>query len=217
MLVDRIQHLDPMTRFGSIATMFAVLSLIAVAAGAEEVGGEARVIDGKTLEVAGQRFRLFGVDTPDLARTCRWPDKVIPCGKGAKTAMMDLVAQTRVVCTPQGGTRAGVRLARRRAGGFDLGGNMVHMGWALAYRPETDIYAADRGQDQAGPPWPVERPVHAALGVAPGPLRDRDAARNGGETRSPVPTHGHSCYNSPSQAVIGVKTLYGTTGNHPCR
>ena len=121
-----------MTRFGSIATIFAVLSLIAVAAWAGDVGGEARVIDGKTLEVAGHRFRLFGVDAPDLAQTCRWPNKVIPCGKVSKTAMMDLVAQTRVVCTPQGGTRAGVRLARRRAGGFDLGGNMVHTGWALA-------------------------------------------------------------------------------------
>ena len=156
-----------MMRFGSIATVFAALSLIAVAAWAGDVGGEARVIDGKTLEVAGQRFRLFGVDAPDLDQTCRWPNKVIPCGKVSKTAMMDLVAHTRVVCTPQDGTRAGVRLARCRAGGFDLGGNMVHTGWALAYRPETDMYAATEAKAKQArrglwkgrftPPWEWRR------------------------------------------------------------
>ena len=156
-----------MKRLGSIASMFAMLSLIAVQAWAGDVGGEARVIDGKTLEVAGQRFRLFGVDAPDLAQTCRWHNKVIPGGKISKTAMMDLVAQTRVVCTPQEGTRAGVGLARCRAGGFDLGGNMVHTGWALAYRPETDIYAATEAKAKKAhrglwkgrftPPWEWRR------------------------------------------------------------
>jgi endonuclease YncB( thermonuclease family) len=33
-----------------------------------------------TLEVQGQRLRLFGIDAPDLKQTCRWPNKVIPCG-----------------------------------------------------------------------------------------------------------------------------------------
>ena len=107
---------------------------------AQDISGDARVIDGMTLEVQGQRLRLFGIDAPDLKQTCRWPNKVIPCGQVSKTAMMDLVAQTPVVCTALDQKRTGVRLARCRAGGFDIGANMVHTGWALAFRPESVAY-----------------------------------------------------------------------------
>ena len=53
---------------------------------------------------------------------------------------MDLVAQTRVVCSALDQKRADVRLSRCRAGGFDIAANMVHTGWALAYRPESTAY-----------------------------------------------------------------------------
>ncbi|MFQ5765658.1 MAG: thermonuclease family protein, partial [Rhodospirillales bacterium] len=82
-----------------------------------------------------------------LDQTCRWPNKVIPCGQMSRTAMMDLVAQAQVVCTPLGPAGPGVRLARCRAGGFDIGNNMVHTGWALAYRPDTSPYVVT--QDKA--------------------------------------------------------------------
>mgnify|MGYP003720961511 FL=1 len=54
--------------------------------------------------------------------------------------MMDLVAQTRVVCAALDKKRTGVRLARCRAGDFDIGANMVHTGWVLAFRPESVAY-----------------------------------------------------------------------------
>ena len=54
--------------------------------------------------------------------------------------MMNLVAQTRVVYATLDKKRTGVRLARCRAGGFDIGANMVHMGWVLAFRPESIAY-----------------------------------------------------------------------------
>ena len=54
--------------------------------------------------------------------------------------MMDLVAQTRVVCAALDKKRTGGRLARCRAGGLDIGANMVHTGWVLAFRPESVAY-----------------------------------------------------------------------------
>ena len=56
--------------------------------------------------------------------------------------MINLVAQTRVVCAALDKKRTGVRLARCRAGGFDIGANMVHTGWGwvLAFRPESVAY-----------------------------------------------------------------------------
>ncbi|MFQ5765396.1 MAG: thermonuclease family protein, partial [Rhodospirillales bacterium] len=69
-----------MTRFSMIAVL-AVAALAAGSVAAADVTGDARVIDGRTLEVGGERFRLFGIDAPGLDQTCRWPNKVIPCGQ----------------------------------------------------------------------------------------------------------------------------------------
>ncbi len=129
-----------MTRLVAISAVAFGLWLLPFPVEAQDISGDARVIDGMTLEVQGQRLRLFGIDAPDLKQTCRWPNKVIPCGQVSRTAMMDLVAQTRVVCAPLDQKRTGVRLARCRAGGFDIGANMVHTGWALAFRPESVAY-----------------------------------------------------------------------------
>ena len=129
-----------MTRLLAISAVAFGLWLLPFPVEAQDISGDARVIDGMTLEVQGQRLRLFAIVAPDLKQTCRWPNKVIPCGQVSRTAMMDLVAQARVVCTALNQKRMGVRLARCRAGGFDIGANMVHTGWALAYKPESTVY-----------------------------------------------------------------------------
>lgn len=109
---------------------------------AAEINGPARVIDGHTLEVAGQRLRLFGIEAPPLEKDCQWPGKVIPCGRISRTALMDLVVATDVVCRPRGDKSADARVAVCWADGFDIGANMVHTGWARAQRLQSTGYAA---------------------------------------------------------------------------
>ena len=152
-----------MTRLLFLTALAFSLVLMKAPSIAANVDGEALVIDGKTLEVGGKRFRLFGIDAPDLGQTCRWPNKDIPCGKISKTALMDLVAQTRMACAPMAGPRDGIPLARCSADGFDIARNMVHTGWALAFRPQSTLYvdtenkakAARRGlwKGEFTPPW----------------------------------------------------------------
>ena len=74
---------------------------LAASALAEDIKGPAKVIDGDTLEVAGRVFHLYGIDAPELGQTCEWPNKSIPCGDIARTALMDLVVAAEVVCKPQ--------------------------------------------------------------------------------------------------------------------
>jgi len=133
------------------------------------ISGPAEVIDGNTVVVQGTALRLFGIDAPDLDQTCGRRGRTLPCGNIARTALMDLVAGSvadcRPVAGPHGGTDGRGRvIARCSVGGFDVGSNMVHTGWALAdprsapapYR-ETETRARAR---QVGlwrttfvPPW----------------------------------------------------------------
>lgn len=126
-----------------LLTLTVPMAELAAASASEPAAGSAgtaTVIDGRTLKIGGVRYRLFGIDVPDLGQTCERFGRAYPCGQVARTALMDLVAGARVTCRPVTGARA--RLAGRtdahgrtvalcQATGVDLSWNMVHTGWAL--------------------------------------------------------------------------------------
>lgn len=129
------------------------------------------VIDGDTLELAGRRYNLFAIDAPELAQTCAWPGKTIPCGELARLAMMDLVAGADDVrCKPLAGENGAVAVAICTSGGYDIGWNMVHTGWALADRKVSADYVAKEEEARKArrglwrgtftPPWEWRRQNH---------------------------------------------------------
>ncbi len=52
-----------------------------------DVAGPARVIDGDTLGIQGQRIRLHGIDAPESRQLCRLNGKPWQCGKDAANAL----------------------------------------------------------------------------------------------------------------------------------
>ncbi len=51
------------------------------------VTGTARVIDGDTLDIAGERIRFHGIDAPESRPTCIASGATWPCGQRASVAV----------------------------------------------------------------------------------------------------------------------------------
>lgn len=97
--------------------------------------GPARVLDGDTLEIAGEKVRLRGIDAPEIGQTCRTrKGRDQQCGELARQALAALVENQTVAC--QGDCRSpdGPIVAVCRVGWLDVGKKMVLDGWALADR-----------------------------------------------------------------------------------
>ena len=113
---------------------------------AQDITGRARVIDGDTIDVAGQRIRLHGIDAPEKAQTCRI--EVVPwaCGIAAWGELVQLVAGRDVSCETRDVDRYGRAVAVCTANGNDINAAMVAQGWALAYRQFSNDYVGQEGE-----------------------------------------------------------------------
>lgn len=94
--------IDVTSRVAGCAAVLAALVLAALPARAE-LAGAPQIIDGNTLEVAGEQVELFGIDAPDLDQVCRHAGRDYECGKVARAALWDLVAGLDVICAPEPG------------------------------------------------------------------------------------------------------------------
>jgi endonuclease YncB( thermonuclease family) len=115
------------------------------AAAADVVSGPARVIDGDTLEVAGVRVRLFGIDAPEHRQNCGAATSAWACGDAAARRLTALAAPG-VVCSGHEHDRYGRLVATCEAGGIDLGGRMVAEGFAWAFVRYSDAYVATEAE-----------------------------------------------------------------------
>ena len=64
---------------------FARLLFAAACLCAENLAGQASVVDGDTLEIHGTRIRLWGIDAPETTQLCR-NDESLQYRCGAKAA-----------------------------------------------------------------------------------------------------------------------------------
>lgn len=121
--------------------------LLAGPAQAETMIGRVSVVDGDTLEMHGQRIRLFGIDAPEGGQSCQMADgKVWRCGTAAARAMDDLVRDRTVRCEQQDIDRYGRTVAICEAGGSDIANVLVGQGLAVAYRRYSKVYIAAENQ-----------------------------------------------------------------------
>lgn len=91
------------------------------------------VIDGDTIEVAGERIRLLKIDTPELTKPrCQQEyDLAIK----ARARLVELLDNKQLTVVPEGKDPYGRTLAYVYANDDDVGDTLLKEGLALPYQP----------------------------------------------------------------------------------
>lgn len=139
-----------MNRQVTIVALCVSLLIAFVAAPARaEVTGKPRVIDGDTLEIAGERIRLYGIAAPAPDQTCTADGAEWSCGQEATFALIFETAYHWVTCKGDNRDRAGRLVAVCTIGPYDLNALMVRKGWALADRRYASDYVDEEEEARA--------------------------------------------------------------------
>jgi len=147
----------------AILLLFLLLPLSAFAA----TSGPARVIDGDTIDISGQRIRLHGIDTPEAKQACQHDGATWLCGVAATKALRELIGGAQVTCIQRDKDRYGRIVAVCHANSIDLNAAMVRSGMALAYRKYSNDYIGQEASAKTAgrglwagefvPPWDWRR------------------------------------------------------------
>ena len=133
-----------------------------------DITGKPRVIDGDTIEIAGERIRLHGIDAPESKQTCIDKDgKEWRCGQEATLALSTIIGEHTITCRGDERGKYGRLIAVCNVGLLKINAMMVARGWALAYRRYSDEYVLEeddarlhkRGlwRGEFVPPWEWRR------------------------------------------------------------
>jgi endonuclease YncB( thermonuclease family) len=119
--------------------------------GSGEISGRATAIDGDSLKIGSNEFRLRGIDAPEGRQECQRNGRDWPCGREAAAALRELVSRGQVTCASKERDQHNRFLAVCRNADGDINARMVADGWATAY---------DRGNDAL-----YQREEQAARGI----------------------------------------------------
>ena len=131
-------------RFPILAFVVAAVAVVQSAAGQSSL----RVIDGDTVELAGERIRLEGIDAPERGQVCNNAlGHTYDCGAAAVRVLVDLTNGQTVSCDPVGEDRHERTLAVcSLPSGLDINAELVRRGVAVAFRRYSGRYVAEENQ-----------------------------------------------------------------------
>jgi endonuclease YncB( thermonuclease family) len=173
--------------------------------GAAAVVGVASVIDGDTIEIHGQRIRLYGIDAPEASQPCDLDGKPWRCGQASANALAEYVGRRTVTCEPRDRDRYGRLVAACSVGGANISAWMVREGWAVAYRRYSQDFVANEAAARA-----AKRGIWRSAFIVPWEWRAQ--RRAGGGARVPHPVSSSSTSSEFHRSGCDIKGNINSKG-----
>lgn len=169
-----------MVRTLIMALVFGALTALAAALNwwnEKQTEGQGKAIDGDSILLAGEEYRLKGIDAPEYGQICDKDGKAWRCGETAKIVLSKQLERGPLLCRSSERDKYGRRLAVCTVGGMDLNAFMVRSGAAIAYggyeREEAEARDAKRGvwssRFDRPQDWRAAHPTPHAPRPVPGP------------------------------------------------
>lgn len=135
-------------RLGILAVALAFFPYISVAyalqTGDLPIEGPAVAVDGDTLDIAGTRIRLEGIDAPEMAQACkRASGEDWACGREAQQVLTAIIRNKTIACDQRGTDKYKRILGVCFADGEDINAFMVETGYARAFVKYSQSYVAN--------------------------------------------------------------------------
>ncbi len=117
------------------------------------------VIDGDSLKRDKKRYRLHGIDAPELKQLCWIDDQPWSCGEASRDYLMAIQGKEGMLCIKIDEDRYRRDIvkcsAQTKDGIKDVGSIMVEEGYALAYRQYSKEYIEEekRAKDNKRGIW----------------------------------------------------------------
>ena len=137
-------------------TRFIIIFLIFLSNGAaEEVSGIPKIIDGDTIHINNYKFRLEGIDAPEMKQQCKKESfkissiiglsfyKDYSCGKVSKEKLTKKIGESEIKCISTTKDRYKRYIATCYKEKTNLNQWMVRNGYAIAYRRYSKKYVLD--------------------------------------------------------------------------
>ncbi len=102
-----------------------------------------RVVDGDTIHINKTKYRLHGIDAPEINQQCKVNGKSYACGLQSKKFLESLAQGKEIICKQKDVDRYKRIVAVCFADNLNLNQEMVKSGWAVAYRYFSKDYIDD--------------------------------------------------------------------------
>jgi len=102
-----------------------------------------KVVDGDTIHIGNTKYRLFGIDAPEISQQCKKDNKTISCGVDAKKMLENKIGKETPKCISQTKDKYNRIVAECFIQSENLSSYMVRSGYAVAYRKYSSKFVED--------------------------------------------------------------------------
>jgi len=102
-----------------------------------------KVVDGDTIHIGNTKYRLFGIDAPEISQQCKKDNKTILCGVDAKKMLENKISKETPKCISQTKDKYNRVVAECFIQSENLSSYMVRSGYAVAYRKYSSKFIED--------------------------------------------------------------------------